>query len=135
MEVKPPEWYPKNIAYRPFIRVEHGQYDKREYSFDGAFDQDSTQDDVFQVVCSDLIDDLLSGINRTVLTYGQTSSGKTYTLFGPADEPLLAGCGDFSKITAQSGLLPRIVYHLFGKLRQRGEQFSMSLSYVQVYND
>ena len=37
-EVKAPAWFPKNMPYRPFIRVERGPYDRREYAFDGAFD-------------------------------------------------------------------------------------------------
>ncbi|CAL6081666.1 Kinesin-like_protein [Hexamita inflata] len=121
--------------YMPILRLSRGLYEQKDYSFDNILGQNTTQDQVFNVVCNNLIDDALSGINRTILTYGQTSSGKTYTLFGPSSEPILSGRGDFSQINKTSGLLPRVCYSLFQQIQQQNIQAKIVLSYVQIYKD
>lgn len=44
---------------------------------------DSSQRDVYATSILPIIDSVLEGFNGTVLTYGQTSSGKTHTMQGP----------------------------------------------------
>jgi ABC-type lipoprotein export system ATPase subunit len=48
-----------------------------------------------------------SGLNGTVLAYGQTGTGKTYTMgmLGPLDE-------------ASSGIVPRAISEMFNKMRE-----------------
>jgi hypothetical protein len=55
----------------------------REFSYDGVFAPSSTQEMTYDKTTHNLVCDLLNGSNATVLVYGQTSSGKTYTMFGP----------------------------------------------------
>ena len=57
---------------------------KHEFSFDHVFDESSSQEDVFQKVALPVVDQFLLGYNGTVFAYGQTSSGKTYTMEGSA---------------------------------------------------
>ncbi|OAD81147.1 hypothetical protein PHYBLDRAFT_3179, partial [Phycomyces blakesleeanus NRRL 1555(-)] len=60
---------------------------QKSYKFDYVFKPDSTQDQVFKNVASDLVDRFIQGYNVTILAYGQTSSGKTYTMgTAPANE-------------------------------------------------
>jgi len=49
--------------------------------YDKVFKPSSTQKEIFNFV-NDQLDDVLDGVNSTILTYGQTGSGKTYTMFG-----------------------------------------------------
>jgi hypothetical protein len=51
-----------------------------EYTFDKVFGPSADQEDVFQAC--DVIDQVIDGINCCVMTYGQTSTGKTYTMYG-----------------------------------------------------
>jgi hypothetical protein len=37
---------------------------------------------VFDAVCTDLLNQVLEGYNASIFAYGQTASGKTYTIFG-----------------------------------------------------
>ena len=52
----------------------------KEYYFDRILDTNTTQDEAFDVVAKHVCDDLLEGYNGTVFVYGQSGSGKTYTM-------------------------------------------------------
>ena len=64
-----------------------------------AFDQKTTQLEVFETIGIDLVACASVGYNATLFTYGQTASGKSYSIMGPKDDP---------------GLIPRIVHLLLG---------------------
>jgi kinesin family protein 5 len=55
--------------------------DKTVYAFDHVFPPQATQQDVYEKAARPLLADLLKGYNITLFTYGQTSSGKTHTLY------------------------------------------------------
>jgi DNA replication protein DnaC len=67
---------------RRFGQQKHVQVRNLEFSLDWVFDEDATQDDVFEMV-GDGVSALLQGYHCLVLAYGQTGSGKTHTIFGP----------------------------------------------------
>ena len=50
------------------------------YKFDEVFDKNSCQNDVFIACGIQLVDGCFEGYNATILAYGQTASGKTYTM-------------------------------------------------------
>ena len=52
------------------------------FNFDRIFDMKSSQKDLFTNVAKETLSDVLAGYNGTILTYGQSSSGKTYTMYG-----------------------------------------------------
>ena len=58
------------------------------YKFSKVFGEDSTQEEVFELTCKPLIDDLI--INQRsglVFTYGMTNAGKTFTVIGTPEKP------------------------------------------------
>jgi Cdc6-like AAA superfamily ATPase len=56
-----------------------------KFRFNGMFDGGSKQDDVFEAVAKDAVDNALDGYNATIFAYGQTGSGKTFTITGGAE--------------------------------------------------
>lgn len=70
---------------------ENGKTDLRlkgfDFTIDGYFDKDATQEDIYISAGSDQVDSLLDGYSSCIMAYGQTGSGKTHTLYGP-DEVL-----------------------------------------------
>jgi hypothetical protein len=64
-----------------------------------VFDVNSAQADVYEIAASPIVNSLFEGINGTIFAYGQTASGKTYTMQG---SPILA---DLEKC----GIIPRTV--------------------------
>jgi ATP-dependent RNA circularization protein (DNA/RNA ligase family) len=73
------------------------------YGFDHVFDENSTQQEVFENTTKFLIDDVLNGYNATVFAYGATGCGKTYTITGTAKDP---------------GIIPRTMNELFNKIEE-----------------
>ena len=53
---------------------------KQNYTFDQVFDENSTGEDIYNITTKNLVIDVLKGYNCTLMCYGQTSSGKTYTI-------------------------------------------------------
>ena len=52
------------------------------YSFDYVYDENSTQEFVYENTAKQAVQSVLEGYNATVLAYGQTGTGKTYTMEG-----------------------------------------------------
>ena len=76
----------------------------RAYKFDDVFDENDDQYKIFNTCAKDLVDGCFEGYNATILAYGQTSSGKTYTMgsyhkYGTKEEDL--------------GIIPRVVTRVF----------------------
>lgn len=46
-----------------------------EFQFSKVFDVDSSQEDVFDTVCKDVVLRTIQGYNGTIFAYGQTGSG------------------------------------------------------------
>ncbi|KAL1374503.1 hypothetical protein pipiens_004895 [Culex pipiens pipiens] len=57
------------------------------FVFDNIFDETVATRELFDRVCRPVLLASLNGINGTIFAYGQTSSGKTYTMMGDETEP------------------------------------------------
>ena len=53
-----------------------------EYAFNIAFDEESSQLDVYNQTAKDYIPNVFQGQNVTVFAYGATGAGKTHTMLG-----------------------------------------------------
>eukprot|EP00347_Sterkiella_histriomuscorum_P023771 403333442 len=100
--------------------------ESHRFKFTQVFDQDSTQQEVFERVAQPVIQNCLDGYNGTIFAYGQTGSGKTYSMSG----------GDTWN---QRGIVPRVFTYLFEEIRQRTEQnymdYNIYVSYFEIYNE
>ncbi|ORX64435.1 kinesin-domain-containing protein [Anaeromyces robustus] len=100
----------------------------RTFEFDYVFNVDSTQEMVYECV-KPLLDKFLEGFNSTVFAYGQTSSGKTYTM----------GTGlDGNLNTEMQGIVPRSIYDLFQKLREKESdkfKYRVFVTFLELYNE
>jgi DNA replication protein DnaC len=52
------------------------------FTFDHVYDQNSTQEGVYENTAKQAVWSVLEGYNATILAYGQTGTGKTYTMEG-----------------------------------------------------
>eukprot|EP00756_Hemistasia_phaeocysticola_P028011 Hpha_TRINITY_DN16150_c1_g6::TRINITY_DN16150_c1_g6_i2::g.3605::m.3605/K10397/KIF6_9; kinesin family member 6/9 len=92
------------------------------YPFTHILDN-SPQEMVYAVAAHDVVESALEGYNGTVMTYGQTGAGKTYTMSG----------GDDFKTR---GIIPRAVADLFGSVQQLPDKlFEITISYLEIYNE
>jgi hypothetical protein len=93
------------------------------FNFDRVFcpDAHGTQVEVFEE-CRDLVESALDGHNVTILAYGQTGAGKTYTMLGTE---------------GNEGVAPRIISELFRLIESTSNhrQVEVSATMVEMYNN
>lgn len=102
------------------------------FSFDAVLGPTSSQLDVYNIVRECTVS-LLSGVNATIFAYGQTSSGKTFSMYGPSSE---SGSRTVNDDASLIGIIPRAVQEIF-ELAVNIEVLTLSVycSFVQIYNE
>lgn len=93
--------------------------DSPSLSFDRVFPPESTQCDVFECMIP-LLHLPLYGYHSTVFAYGQTNSGKTYTMLGPD--------GKLSLAADSMGVVPRASRYLFAAIHKLTSASSSTIS-------
>ncbi|SCV69289.1 BQ2448_2309 [Microbotryum intermedium] len=108
---------------------------KLTFTFDRVISPEEGQSDVF--ACAEpLVESFLTGLNATILAYGQTSSGKSYTMGTDRTSEADDALGE-----DRLGITPRAVALIFDRMREitkatRGATaFNVKLSYVEIYNE
>ncbi|KAF5388989.1 hypothetical protein D9757_005088 [Collybiopsis confluens] len=108
---------------------------KQLFSFDQVHDPSTTQHTLFSSTALPLVSRFLEGFNCTILAYGQTSSGKTFTMTGI---DLDANPSDPNN---GMGIIPRAVSTIFAQARQLKEErgtswnYSVKGSFIEIYNE
>jgi len=112
---------------------------KLKFRYDRVFDHFSGQDDVFRETLP-LVDAVLEGYHSTILAYGQSGSGKTYTMEGPdftETAPVTTAQGATGGSNTQ-GIIPRAIEYLFDAIARdpcESKRFLVRATYVEIYNE
>lgn len=111
--------------------LENGQ--KRTYKFDQIYGSQADQSLIYSQIGHPLLSDFLQGINVTILAYGQTGTGKTYTMSGLDNNNVLDENSDIA------GIIPRLLFELFEKLNklehENKQDYMVKISYLEIYNE
>lgn len=104
----------------------------KKFTFDRVFGPASSQVDVYKTVVSPLLKEVLAGYNCTVFAYGQTGTGKTYTMEGDrVENPNLHWQSDTS-----AGMIPRCLSHLFDELQTlENQRYVVRVNFLELYNE
>uniref|UniRef100_G3VKC3 Centromere-associated protein E n=1 Tax=Sarcophilus harrisii TaxID=9305 RepID=G3VKC3_SARHA len=93
----------------------------KSFSFDRVFHSNETTEKVYEEIAVPIICSAIQGYNGTIFAYGQTASGKTYTMMGSADG---------------LGVIPKAVNDIFKKIKEIPErEFLLRVSYMEIYNE
>eukprot|EP01066_Platyproteum_vivax_P015821 Platyproteum_vivax@DN6941_c0_g2_i1.p1 len=103
----------------------------KTFTFDGVCNPYTTQEEIFNSHISPVVDEVLQGFNCTIFAYGQTGTGKTYTMEGDMKEYLK----DDVQLTHHAGLIPRSVQAVFDRLEAQNAEYSVRVSYLEIYNE
>uniref|UniRef100_A0A8C4RAB4 Kinesin-like protein n=1 Tax=Eptatretus burgeri TaxID=7764 RepID=A0A8C4RAB4_EPTBU len=97
----------------------------KSFTFDTVFGPDSKQVDVYNLTARPIVDSVLEGYNGTIFAYGQTGTGKTFTMEGVRAIPELRG------------IIPNSFAHIFGHIaKAEGDtRFLVRVSYLEIYNE
>jgi kinesin family protein 11 len=71
---------------------------------------------------------MLAGYNCTIFAYGQTGTGKTYTMSGDMNDTL-------GMLSDAAGIIPRMLHALFNKLDIDDAESSVKCSFIELYNE
>uniref|UniRef100_A0A8B9GAK3 Kinesin family member 21B n=1 Tax=Amazona collaria TaxID=241587 RepID=A0A8B9GAK3_9PSIT len=108
----------------------------KAFTYDFVFDLDTWQEQIYTTCVGKLIEGCFEGYNATVLAYGQTGAGKTYTM----------GTGfDLNISEEEQGIIPRAISHLFSGIEERkrvaqsqgraAPEFKVSAQFLELYNE
>uniref|UniRef100_A0A663LWD2 Kinesin-like protein KIF21B n=1 Tax=Athene cunicularia TaxID=194338 RepID=A0A663LWD2_ATHCN len=108
----------------------------KAFTYDFVFDLDTCQEQIYTTCVGKLIEGCFEGYNATVLAYGQTGAGKTYTM----------GTGfDMNISEDEQGIIPRAIGHLFSGIEERkraaqsqgvaAPEFKVSAQFLELYNE
>jgi len=93
------------------------------FKLDGLL-HNASQEQVYDTVASDIVSQGLRGYNGTLLCYGQTGAGKTFTMTGAAEN------------YKHRGLIPRALAQIYKDIDDRPESaVTIRISYLEIYNE
>ncbi|MCO5571230.1 hypothetical protein L7F22_024966 [Adiantum nelumboides] len=101
------------------------EFSPKMFTFDRVYDESCTQKQIYRDVAHSIVHSVMCGYNGTVLAYGQTASGKTYTMEGCDYPPDLWG------------IIPNAFEHVFTHIKrsQSSDSFLVRISYLEIYNE
>ncbi|XP_016119488.1 centromere-associated protein E-like, partial [Sinocyclocheilus grahami] len=93
----------------------------KSYSFDRVFSAEETTAQLYQDIAKPLVVSAVEGYNGTIFAYGQTSSGKTFTMMGREHNP---------------GVIPLAMADVFKTIKNcPKKEFLLRVSYMEIYNE
>ena len=98
------------------------------FTFDYSYDMNDSQSDVYENTAKSAVLSVLEGYNSTIFAYGQTGTGKTFTMEGftyNSSDPL-------------RGIIPRSIEEIFNFIESYSNsstKFMVRASYLQIYNE
>uniref|UniRef100_A0A6Q2Y291 Kinesin-like protein n=1 Tax=Esox lucius TaxID=8010 RepID=A0A6Q2Y291_ESOLU len=103
--------------------VVNNQLNSWSFRLDGVL-HDVSQEEVYARVGRGVVLGAVEGYNGTVMCFGQTGAGKTYTITGAS--------GSYQ----ERGIIPRAIQEVFHEVDQRSTHtFRVQLSYLEIYNE
>ncbi|XP_031142190.1 kinesin-like protein KIF3B [Sander lucioperca] len=94
------------------------------FTYDSVYDSNSKQIDLYDETFRPLVDSVLLGFNGTIFAYGQTGTGKTYTMEGVRNDP------------ERRGVIPNSFEHVFTHIsRSQNQQYLVRASYLEIYQE
>ena len=108
---------------------------EKKWVYDYILVPDCTQEQMYDKVAKKTVIDFTDGYNGTIFAYGQSGSGKTYSMLGPDSvfETLAS-----SAENELYGITPRAVYQIFNIFKdfeRSGTKWKLTLSYIEIYNE
>ena len=99
------------------------------FTFDRTFGENITTKQVYDDVARSIVQDVAKGFNGTIFAYGQTSSGKTYTMQG-------SGTLQEGSNGRGGGIVHMAARDIFSHISRDPERvFLIRVSFIEIYNE
>ena len=119
----PTEYIPDDMSeiYLAGEQIKITKTKEVSYNYDFVFNEKTSQNEVYRYTTSSLINQVVDGFSATILAYGATGSGKTYTMVGKGEN---------------TGLMIRSIRDLFKVVNNdQSKTYSIKISYIEIYNE
>ncbi|KAH0785671.1 Kinesin motor domain containing protein [Histomonas meleagridis] len=95
-----------------------------QFTYDFAFPDNCSQEDIYEITAAPIVNSVLEGYNGTIFAYGQTGTGKTFTMEGDTKGK-------------NRGIEFRAFEHIFDYMTANSDshKFSITATYVELYNE
>ena len=97
------------------------------FVFDKIFNEDTSTQQVYDTIAKPIVDSAMNGLNGTIFAYGQTSSGKTYTMQGPRS---------MDGSMKEEGMVHMVAKDIFSYAESNPDcQIHVRASFMEIYNE
>jgi len=116
------KWSDKRIVYQdPVDKEYYYGHQAQQYMFSNVFSMTSTTEEIFEKVGHPIVRRTFEGYNSCIFAFGQTNSGKTYTISGTPDSP---------------GIISLAVKCFFDYIASQPDRRSLlRIAFLEVYNE
>ncbi|XP_071719965.1 kinesin-like protein KIN-5C [Rutidosis leptorrhynchoides] len=121
--------YQREVAVSQAIA---GKQIDRVFTFDKVFGPTAQQRDLYEQAVVPIVSEVLEGFNCTIFAYGQTGTGKTYTMEGECKK---AKSGPNGELPLDAGVIPRSVKQIFDTLEGQNAEYSVKVTFLELYNE
>jgi centromeric protein E len=99
------------------------------FTFDKTFGEDIDTRHVYEEIASGIVASVVRGLNGTIFAYGQTSSGKTYTMQG-------SGSIEEGSVSGGGGIVHMAARDIFNYIANSTDRvYLVRASFVEIYNE
>jgi Kinesin motor domain len=97
----------------------------KTFTFDQVYDPNCTQAQVYEETARPIVESVMNGYNGTIFAYGQTGTGKTFTMEGLIGDEHMRG------------IMPNAFYNIFETVNQASNNchFAVKVSMLEIYQD
>lgn len=112
------------------------ELEEKKWTYDYILPPDTTQEEMYNKVAIKTINDFTEGYHGTIFAYGQSGSGKTFSMIGP--DSVFECLTNANTKNELYGITPRAVYQIYDQLKEfsrNGSNWKLCLSYIEIYNE
>ena len=97
-------------------------YPPQIFNFDKIYSENHDTQIIYKEKCKNIISHILQGYNGSIFMYGQTTSGKTFSMLGSPNNP---------------GILPCALRDIFNNIKKFSNDIKINVycSYIEIYNE
>lgn len=131
---------PTALVVEPTLLPSSTQRETRHhFTFDRVFEPEAAQVSVYNASVEPLVRRFLDGYNTTIFAYGQTSSGKSYSMgTSEASEEITEDEALHGELDETIGIIPRAAVQIFESLKNDDDaqsEYTLQASFLELYNE
>ncbi|KAF2289708.1 hypothetical protein GH714_038107 [Hevea brasiliensis] len=122
----------KGVNVQVLLRCRPFSDDELRNNAPQVFGPSAEQKDLYEQAVVPIVNEVLEGFNCTIFAYGQTGTGKTYTMEGECKR---SKSGPNGELPPGAGVIPRAVKQIFDTLEGQNAEYSVKVTFLELYNE